>query len=171
THRQGLQRPLPQSTAAAIAATAVCRDQQFLGSGIAWSTHFFPPPADRLHRELRRVVIDTHAHPALILAQIIDAVGSDLAQLGCALRSPLASAVLELANQLLFLRIHRDHRLTAMLKLLHGGIDMLELRIAIRMGSALLRLAVTLQAVVRLVQHSTDASRTQRVALARQDFG
>ena len=79
--RQILQRHLPQSTAAAVAASSIGGDQQFAGPRIALGPHLLPPPADRAYRELRRVVIDAHAHPALVQAQVENSVRNDFAQL------------------------------------------------------------------------------------------
>ena len=65
-----------------IAASAVGCDQQRAGVGIAFAAHLLPPPADGLHGELRGVMIDAHAHPALVATHVEHAVGDDLAQLG-----------------------------------------------------------------------------------------
>src|SRR6266436_6632441 len=44
--------------------------------------HRTPPSADALHGEGGRVVVNTHAHPASILAHVVDAIRSDSSQLG-----------------------------------------------------------------------------------------
>ena len=78
---QLLQRHLPQPAAAAVAAAAVGGDQQFAGLGEAPAAHLLPPAADAVGGELGRVVVDPHAHPALVAGQVVDAVGDRLAQL------------------------------------------------------------------------------------------
>src|SRR6266542_3768802 len=55
--RQLLQRHLPESRAAAVAAAAVRRDQQLLGPRISLATHLTPPPLNAGRRESSRVVI------------------------------------------------------------------------------------------------------------------
>ena len=72
-------------------------------------------------------MIDAHAHPALILAHVEYAVGNRLAQFPIhevvnlhqfrlSMGLPLTAAVLERPHQFLLFRVHRNHRLTAMLK-------------------------------------------------------
>ena len=73
---------------------------------------------------------------------------------GLALALPLAPVVLERAHQFLLLRVHRDHRLPALLESLDLGVDVLELRIAVRVRRALQGLAVALQAVAGLIQQT-----------------
>jgi hypothetical protein len=46
---------------------------------------------------------------------------------------PFSSYVFEFADQFLILRVHRDHRLTSLLKLGHGSVYVLELCVPIRM--------------------------------------
>jgi hypothetical protein len=110
-----------------------------------------------MHRELCRIVVDPHAHPALIAGQIVNPVWNRFAHLliheivDChrfrlTLGLPFTSAIAELADQFLLLCIHRNHRLATRLKSLHGRIDILELRIAIGMRLPLSGFAVALQA-------------------------
>jgi len=80
--RQALQCDLPQTAPAAIASSAIGCDQQRVGMRIAFDAHLVPPAADGLHRELRGVVIDAHAHPAFVATHVEHAVRNDLAQLG-----------------------------------------------------------------------------------------
>jgi len=80
-YSQLLQGHLPQAAPAAGAATPVDLDQPFLCPWVSFGTHLLPPSADGLHRELRRIVIDAHAHPALVLAQLEHPIGNDFAQM------------------------------------------------------------------------------------------
>ena len=67
-------------------------------------------------------------------------------------RLPLPAAVLEIPDQFLLLRVHRDRRLAAAQEPPHAGVDVLELGVAVGMLAPFARLAVGLQAVARLVQ-------------------
>ena len=92
----------PQS---AVMSSEVARGEE----GLA---HDLPPPSDRAHRELRRVVVDPYTHPPLVTVQVVHPVGDCLSplgseevvdpnRLGLAPGPPLASPVLEVPNQLL----------------------------------------------------------------------
>ncbi len=61
-----------------------------------------------------------------------------------AFRAPVRSAVLEVADELFFLRIDGDDRLMVRLRRNDVCIDMLELRVAVGMFRALMRLAIEL---------------------------
>jgi hypothetical protein len=68
-------------------------------------------------------------------------------QIGLALRLPLAATVLEVADQLFLLRVDGDHGHTAPYAILRLGVDVLELRVAIRMLHSLDGLVRRLKAV------------------------
>ena len=81
----------------------------------------------------------THAHPAGVVSQVVHAVRNRLAEglvqkvvdpnrLGLTARTPLPLRVLERADQLLFLRVHRHHWLAPPLKSPHPAVDVVELR-------------------------------------------
>src|ERR1700712_5264098 len=127
------------------------------GRGIAWRADAAPPGANGLHRERGRVMVDADADPPGIGSEIVDAIRDGPAQLldqkvmhadflGLALRSPLSSCVLEVSNQLLFLRVDRNHRLLLIERARHARVDVGELSVTIRMAVALAGLAVRLQA-------------------------
>jgi hypothetical protein len=78
------------------------------------SSHAFAPAADRLYGELGRVARDPDADEAGVDGHIVDAIGHDLAEFlvlevmhvhppWLAFRAIIGSAVLEVADQLLFL--------------------------------------------------------------------
>jgi len=77
-------------------------------------------------------------------------------RLGLAFGAQLTPSVLEVADQLLLLGGDRDGRLTCGLERLHLGVDVFELRVAIRMVRALTGLAVGLQAKAQAAQQPPD---------------
>jgi hypothetical protein len=108
-------------------------------------------------------VIDTDAHPSGVVGNIVDPIGHGAAKFldgkimhphvfGGALRAPLAPAILEIADQLFLLGIDRNRRLACRKRFLHMVVDVMKLRVAIRVVRSLTRLAVSLQAVIELVQ-------------------
>jgi len=142
--REPLQFPFPEANARAVAAAGVRRDHQRSRTGIRAATHVLPPAADGIDRKAGRVVVNPDADPAFIAAQIVDAVGNRSAvpgianekvvhadAVGFALAPPGAAAILEIAHQLLFLRIHGDGRLASPLRPRHGLGDVAKLRIPI----------------------------------------
>jgi hypothetical protein len=100
-------------------------------------------------------------------------------RLGLPPGAQLAPAILEVADQLLLLGVHRDRRLAGGLECLHRGVDVLELGIAVGVAGALARLAVRLQAEAQAVQQPADqllsrgeallGQRRRQVALAPAD--
>jgi hypothetical protein len=95
----------------------------------------------------------------------------DIDQLGLALRLPLAPAVLEVPDQLLLLGVDRDDRHTALDAVLGLGVDVLELRVAIRVLRALDGLVRRLQAVPVLAQQLGDRLVAERDPMQREHLG
>src|SRR5204863_7783333 len=85
-----------------------------------------------------------------------------------ALRLPFPTAVFEVAYQFFLFGIDRDHRLTTVLERRDGQIDMLELRIPIRMSCPFSRLAIALQTVACRFQQATHSRIAYLVSLCRQ---
>ena len=121
-------------------------------------------------------MIDPYADPARIGRLVVDPVRDDLAQrftgeivdvhrLGLSLGVPLAAAIAELPHQFLLFGIDRYHGLPLPLEGLAPTVDVLELRIPIRVGTALERLAVGLEAVAQIMEQSVDGPLTHRVPL------
>src|SRR5665213_2995117 len=165
--REGLQLDLPQSDAVAVGPAAVGGDLQAGGVRVAHLAEVLPPPADRVDRELRSVVIDPDVHPALIRGDVIDAIRARFTellvlevvhadQLGLALGAPFPPGVLEIADQLLLFAVDRDDRLTVLQRLAAGRVDPPELQITIGMLAALTGLHVRLQAVPSGTQQLRD---------------
>jgi hypothetical protein len=121
-------------------------------------------------------VVRADADEAVVGADVVDAVGDRLAdriagevvdvdQLGLALRLPLPSCVLEVAHELLLLGVHREHRHAAFEAVLGLRVDVLELRVAIRVLRTAHGLVRRLQAVlVFLEQLRSERPREPRPA-------
>ena len=114
-----LQFEFPEPHARPIRAAAVRCDRQFSRLRIALSSHAFEPAADRRHGKLGGVAGDPDADEAGIGGHIIHPIRHDLAELlvlevvhvdapRIAFRTIVGSAVLEVAEQLLLLRIDGD---------------------------------------------------------------
>src|SRR5215469_17510829 len=98
-------------------------------------------------RKFCGVVIDAHAHPAMIPSDVIDPMRSHFALLlifeivgthwlRLSFVVPLPPPVLEIPHQFLFLAVHGNHRLMPLLKRLALTIDVLELCVPVRMRDA-----------------------------------
>src|SRR3954452_10758725 len=164
---EGLELAFPQPQAHTVAAAAVGGDQQTGCIGVASRAEFVPPAADALDREDGSVVGYAEIDPSGVGGDVVDAIGHRLAEFGdgevvhpdrlrMAFRAKLAAAVLAVANQLLLLRVDRDHRLAGGLERLHRRIAVLELRVAVGMLGALTGLAVALQAEPELGQQPAN---------------
>src|SRR3989344_4095690 len=81
---------------------------------------------------------------------------------------PFPSAILEIPDQPFLLRIDGDHRLVTLVTVLHGGGNVAELSIPIRMLLALEALAVALEAVPLGLKQATDRIGTDSVLLRLQ---
>src|SRR5271165_45186 len=110
-----------------------------------------------------RVMVNPDTDPPEISRQVVDAVGYRAAQFldqevmdpdlcRIALRAILAAWVAEIPDQFLFLGVDRDHRLLFRQSCGHLGVDVAKLRIPVGVAIALLGLAVSLQAVARMVE-------------------
>src|SRR5579883_2790098 len=161
--REPLQFVLPDVRPIAVAAARVGGDEQVSRLGVALAAHLLPPRRDRGDREDRRVVVDADVDEAVVGRNVIDAVGDGLADrvvgevvhvhhLRFALGLPLASAVSEVADQLFLLRVDGDERHAAFEALLCLRVEVLELRVAVRVLRALDGLDRCLQTVFVLPQ-------------------
>src|SRR6516165_3957473 len=130
---------------------------------MALLAHGLPPAADRLDGESGGVMICADTHPALVVVDVVDAIGNgtaklrvyevvDVDELRASLTTPFLAGILEIAHQLLLLRVDRDHRLVGFQE---GGrlvCDVLELRVAVDVLLPFLGLAVRLQTIAQIVQ-------------------
>src|SRR5207245_686385 len=78
--RQILQSDFPQPVAAAVTAAAVGGNHQFRSPRKPPYSHLQPPASNAGRGELRRVVIDSHAHPTFVAGQVVNPVRDRLAQ-------------------------------------------------------------------------------------------
>src|SRR5665213_4387479 len=149
-----------------IAAAAVSRNQQALGSAVALSPHPLPPLGNRSHRERSGVMVDAHRNPGIVTFDIVNTVGNRLAQLGIrkvmrihlprlALGTIGSARVFAASQDLFLLRIDRNCRLLLSSVCLHAAVDALKLGVPIRMLFAFTRLAIGLKAVTADFQKRT----------------
>ena len=142
-------------------------------------SHLAPPSANRLSRETRCVVVDSDAHPPLILGDVIHAVGNGFAQLlvhevmdehlfRLSLRSPFSPAVLEFPEDFLLLGIDRDDRLSTILEGHDASVDVLKLGVAVGVVLAFLRFPIALQAVASRSQQAPHGAWADRMSLMGQ---
>src|SRR5665213_1878674 len=122
-------------------------------------------------------MVGADADPPLVGADVVHAVRVGAPQLGVnevvdldALRltfgPPLASTVLVLAYQLFLLRVHRYHRLPGSKRSRDIGVDVLELRIAVRTLIALDDLGIGLQAVALKLEQLPHHDVADRMTLS-----
>ena len=127
-------------------------------------------------------MIDPEIDPASIGGEIVNPVGHRAAELldqevvhpdlfRIARRTIFTPTVLEVADQFLLLRIDRDHRLALGQRSAHRRIDVVELRVPIRMAVALQRLTIALQAEAHAVQQFADQRTAHLVTLGLQFLG
>jgi hypothetical protein len=119
-----------------------------MGPRIADPAELLPPAADALDGESACIGVDADIDPAMIGGDIINPIGRYLAQfrdlevmdphwLGLTLGTQFTTAVLEIANQFLLLRIDRYRRFAGCKRGSHRRIEVSELRIAVRVMAAL----------------------------------
>ncbi len=178
-HRQRGQLGLPRAGAVAVGAARVRGDQQPPGQGVVAAPGRLPPAADRLHGEGGGVMVGADGHPAGVRGEVIDPVRHRLAHavpgevVGAgghrlALGPPFPARVLELADQLLLLGVHADHRVGGVLVGLDLLVDVPELRVPVRVPLALDGLGVALQAEPLRPQQVPDGVGADPVTLAGQ---
>ena len=124
-------------------------------------------------------MVGAHGDPAGVGRDVVDPVGVGLAQVGVGEvvvldpgrfpgRSPLASGVLVLPDELLFLGVDADHRLTGRDVRSALVIEVGELGIPVDVGAALDRFDVALQAESLLAQQVRHRPRRDPVPAAGQ---
>jgi len=154
-----LELGLPHARPAAVRATRIGQDEQTLGLREAAAPVVGPPVTNRLDGKAWRVETVADAHKAAIVGQVINTVRDRLADgiLRPVMRqhrlgrpAPGPPSVLEVADQLLFFRIHADDGFASRLKLfaLFGGVPELGLalrRRAARLGAPGVELGLSLR--------------------------
>ncbi len=123
---QSSELDLPGAHTVAVGPTGVRGDEQRRGVGESLGAHLVPPAPDRLDRELRSVCGVADVDPALVVRQVVDAIGDGFGvfaefgvlevvhtdPFGYSEKRPFGAPVGEIPNQLLLLRVHADNRLT-----------------------------------------------------------
>ena len=118
-----------------------------------------PQAADRRDGERARVVVRPDIHKARVASDVIDAIGVGPWHVGgrkimrtypprLFRGTPLLAGIVEVADELLLLRIHGDHRAAVPEAAFHRGVDVPKLRIPVRMVPPLFRVPVALEVVV-----------------------
>src|ERR1700686_1412526 len=147
---------LPLTKTIAVAAPTVSGDEKSPRLGIEPPPFSVPPSANRRHREGACVVVNSYRHEARVSAQIVDAVRIrprhgwsrkvvHIDPLRRLCLSPLLALVLVVAEDLLLLRVDRDHRPLRGQRFAHLFVDVLKLSIAIWMAAPLVGLPVALK--------------------------
>jgi hypothetical protein len=124
-------------------------------------------------------MVTPDAHPGLIPGHVEDAVRDRLAHgiggeivntdfLRLSFGLPLASTVLEPSNQLFLLCVDGNHRLVPRLEVFYRGIDVLKLRVAVRVIRAFTSLAQGMEAVTQRVELAADAGVADLESVAPQ---
>ena len=117
-----LQFDFPQADTVSITTPAIRRHQEVRGARIAGLPHGQPPAAYGVNSETGGIVIGANTDPALVIADIIDAVWDGSPQFRVdkvmyadrfwrSLGVPFPTVVLEIPHQFFLLRIDRNNRL------------------------------------------------------------
>src|ERR1043166_5987655 len=126
-----LEADFPRQAAVAVRAATIGFDQQVALLGIGVTPYGQPPRADGRGRKLGRIMRTANRDIPAIAADVVDAIGNrftaslagEVVHIDFAdLLTPDPAGVSEVADQLLFLGIHTDHRpLLAQKRLAHPG--------------------------------------------------
>ncbi len=127
-------------------------------------------------------MVGADVDPAGVRGDVVDAVGYRPAQHAVgevvgvdphrlASRLPFTAVVLERADQLLLLRVHTDHRSTAILVVARLLVEVVELCVPVGVLLAFQRLGIALQAEALLAQQVAHRVRGDPVALPGQLLG
>jgi len=165
-----------------VATSTIGGNEQFAGPREPTLPHLDPPAPDAVCGELGGVVVDTHADPPLIVEEIINAIGNDLAKgwvekimsrsgTTTSRRSPLFAGISKIPNKFLFLGVDGDRRLVAPQETTYAGADVFKLGIAVWMRRTFEGLPIGLQAVSLPDQQCRDSAWTDGVLLTRQFLG
>src|SRR5918996_1237247 len=177
--RELLEFPLPEPHPRAVAATGIGGDQQRPRPRIRLSAHDRPPARDRAHPEPGGIVIDADADPALVATEIVYAVGNGLALLrhekvvdahwlGGPSGAPGAARILEVAHELLLLRVDRNDWLGPSVQGPREGCQIPKLGVPVGMLSPLAFLPIGLQPVARSQEQGPDRRMAHRMPTGRQ---
>ena len=143
-----LQLPFPQPIPGTIAAATVSGDYEPLSRRVAFSAKLLPPTINRCNSKLRCVRTDSDGHSCFIAMNVVNTIRHRLAfglvrkvmginRAGFPLGFVGLARIFLVSQRFFLLRVHRNGRFTTPLLGQHAGVDMLKLRIAIRMLLAL----------------------------------
>jgi len=124
-------------------------------------------------------MIHSNAYPPFVATHIVDSIGSDVPffriceimyphLLGLSPGLPLLPVILEVPDQFFLLCVHRNYRISAFQVFLHLAVDVLELRVTVRVVGAFLGLPVRLQAVAQFLKDNGDHAVARLVPLLLQ---
>src|SRR6266511_2950478 len=173
---------LPQPAAVAVGPARIRGDQQPVRLRVRLGADQLPPAANGRHRERGGVVVVAHAHPALVSAQVVDAVGDRLADVGVgevvhvdphrgAFGLPLTAPVAKVADHLFLLGVDADDRLAVGEMLAGLLVEVAELAVTVGVLGALDLLGGGLQRVVQLAKQPGHGPCADPVALGGQLVG
>jgi hypothetical protein len=166
------QRPLisqflpfhvPQPHPIPVAPAPLGDDQSRARLGIPGLTPLVPPGADRLDRQLGRIMTEAHPHPGLVRRQVKHPSGHglglvrlrkglDIPSLRVMPRPQCAPRVLVRPPPCLLLRVHGHRRPLGLQRLAYALMDGLKRRLAIRVLRAFSTLVVALQTLTELFE-------------------
>ena len=160
-----LQAELPGAGARPVAAAAIGEDEQLALTGVAALAVVVPPPHHVVDGEGCGVVRRAEEQVAMVGGQVVDAVGQGDAL--CVrkevvvvdeggLLAPGGALVLEVADQLSFLRVDADDRESMPAEGLALGCDVGELGVAVSLGAPVELLVVYPQPVVQTFEQLGD---------------
>jgi len=160
-----LQLPFPQSRTTTVAAARIGGNQQPLRLGKPAAASGSPPTSNRRHGEGGCVARRSDTHMPFVVLFVVDGVrngaaggilrkvvGVDLIRLA----TPAPTGIFEIADQLLFLRIHADSRVACALERLLLPLNLAELPVPIRVRRTREAFSVHTRRKSQLAQQSPD---------------
>ena len=180
THRQrhavgigkALQGDFEESRAVAVTATSIRQHQHVFGLWISRTAIAEPPVFDTVSGKTCGIRRGSHGHGATVAVDIVDRVGRGPALGvveevigidGLGFPAPDGTGIFEVAHQFLLLGIHAYHRQARSRELLALLLDVLKLRIAIRMRRASLAFTVGFQGEFPFPQQACRRVWTRRM--------
>src|SRR5215510_3897521 len=174
---QWLQAEFPQPTAITIATATISFHQQSSSPQVTAAPFTQPPGADGRDYELRGLMRCTENHEAAILPHVGDPIrdGNSISGVRVIvfqhvqrLLPPRTPSRLEVANQLAFLRVNPDHRITSFEKLAPLSRHVPHLPVAIRVLFFGHALAIRSQDITGFREQATHCFRADLIAATRQ---
>lgn len=174
---QLLQAKFPQPTAITIATATVSFNQQSPSPQVNAASFTQPPGADGRDYELRGLMRYTENYKAAISPHVVDAIrdGNSIGGVRVIvfqhiqrLLPPRTPGLLEVANQLAFLRVNADHRITGFEELTPSSRHAPHLPVALRVLFFGHALAIRSQDIIRFREQAAYCFMANLVAATRQ---